>query len=265
MNLQGKNVLLTGAAGGIGAKLAQILAARGARVALVGRNNESLAQLQAQIADLGGTAVVITADLLQTARLHEIASRCLESLGPVDLLINVAGQLSFRPFDEEDPAVLEQIIRLNLITPMLLSRSLLPQMRQQQGRIVNIGSTFGSIGFAWFSAYSASKFGLRGFSEALRRELEDSGVGVTYIAPRAVRTPFNTGPVYRMAEAVKMNLDEPERVAEQIVAAIEAEAQERHLGFPEKLFARINAVLPRLVDGALRKQNRIMESFARER
>jgi len=265
MNLQGKNVLLTGAAGGIGANLAQMLATRGARVALVGRNRESLAQLQAQIADQGGTAVVITADLLETTRLGEIARRCQDSLGPVDLLINVAGQLSFRPFDEEDPAVLEQIIRLNLITPMLLSHALLPQLRQRRGRIVNIGSTFGSIGFAWFSAYSASKFGLRGFSEALRRELKDSGVGVSYIAPRAVRTPFNTGAVYRMAEAVKMNMDEPERVAKQIVAAIESETSERHLGFPEKLFARINAILPRLVDGALRKQNRSMEAFARER
>lgn len=263
MKLMGKNVLLTGAAGGIGARLAQELTKRGARVALVGRNADALAQLHARITDSGGEAVVVTADLLETSQLGELVARCNDTLGGIDLLINVAGQLSFRPFEEEDPAVLEGIIRLNLVTPMLLTRALLAQLRERGGRIINIGSTFGAIGFAWFSAYSASKFGLRGFSEALRRELEGSGVGVSYIAPRAVRTPFNTGAIYRMAEAVGMHMDEPEWVVKQIVTAIETDSLETHLGFPEKLFARINAVLPRLVDAALRKRNRAMEAFAK--
>ena len=75
---------------------------------------------------------------------------------------------------------------------MLLVRQLLPEMvARGDGRIVNVGSTFGSIGFAWFAAYSASKFGLRGFSEALRRELDGTGVTVTYVAPRAVK-PLST-------------------------------------------------------------------------
>jgi short-subunit dehydrogenase len=255
--------MLTGAGGGIGARLAQALAERGARVALVGRDANALAQVQAQIKHGRGEAVVVSADLLETSRLDEVVARCRDALGGIDLLINVAGQLSFCPFDEEDPAVLERIIRLNLITPMLLTRALLPQLRERGGRIVNIGSTFGAIGFAWFSAYSASKFGLRGFSEALRRELEGSGVGVSYIAPRAVRTPFNTAAIYRMAEAVGMHMDEPAWVVKRIVTAIESDISETHLGFPERLFARINAVLPRLVDAALRKQNRAMEAFAR--
>ncbi|OGT92810.1 MAG: short chain dehydrogenase, partial [Gammaproteobacteria bacterium RIFOXYA12_FULL_61_12] len=186
-------------------------------------------------------------------------------LGGIDLLINVAGLLSFRPFAEEDPALLERIVQLNLITPMLLARQALPHLlKAGSGRIVNVGSTFGSIGFAWFSAYSASKFGLRGFSEALRRELDGTGVGVTYIAPRAVRTKLNTGAIYRMAEAVKMNMDEPDWVVAQIMAAIDRDAKDVYLGFPEKLFVRINALLPRLVDSALRQQNRVMAAFARE-
>ena len=85
--------------------------------------------------------------------------------------------MSFRPFSEEDPTVIERIVRLNTLVPMLLTRQLLPQLLSQgSGRIVNVGSTFGSIAFAWFATYSTSKFGLRGFSEALRRELADSGV-----------------------------------------------------------------------------------------
>jgi len=147
---------------------------------------------------------------------------------------------------------------------MLLARYAAPEMLARgAGRIVNIGSTFGSIGFAWFAAYSASKFGLRGLSEALRRELDGSGVGVTYVAPRAVKTRLNTGAVYQMAEAIHMRMDEPDWVAEEIVSAIERDAKDVYLGFPEKLFARLNSILPRWVDAGLRKQNQVMAAFAR--
>ena len=216
--------------------------------------------------------MTLAARCMQPARICSIAAAREQAvdalrdlLGGVDLLINCAGLLSFRPFAEEDPAVLERIVQLNLVTPMLLVRQLLPAMLERgSGRIVNVGSTFGSIGFAWFAAYSASKFGLRGFSESLRRELEGTGVGVTYVAPRAVKTSLNTGAVYRMAEATKMNMDEPAWVAAGIVAAIEEDAKDVYLGFPEKFFARLNSFLPRLVDGGLRKQNRVMEPFARD-
>jgi short-subunit dehydrogenase len=264
MKLAGARILLTGAAGGIGAAVAEGLAARGARLALVDRNAEALDRLQAKLSAGGGTCHVVPADLLDAAARNGAVEQAADALGGIDILINNAGLLSFRPFDEEDPVQLERIIQLNLLTPMLLTRQVLPLLKAGGGRIVNIGSTFGTIGFAWFTAYSASKFGLRGFSEALRRELDGSGVGVTYIAPRAVKTRLNTGAVYRMAEATGMNMDAPEWVAAQVVSAIEADRKDIYLGFPEKLFARINGVFPRLVDAALRKQNRVMEGFARE-
>jgi short-subunit dehydrogenase len=105
---------------------------------------------------------------------------------------------------------------------------------------------------------------MRGFSEALRRELEGSGVNVTYIAPRAIKTPLNSPAVYRMAEKVKMNMDEPADIARAIIRAIEQDKKDSYLGFPESLFVRINAVLPRLVDGSLRKQNQIMREYTHE-
>ncbi len=127
-----------------------------------------------------------------------------------------------------------------------------------------MGSTFGSIAFACFASYSASKFALRGFSEALRREVKGTGVSVNYIAPRAIKTPFNTEAVYKMAKVVGMNMDEPKWVAEKIVQSIKKEAKDVYLGFPEKLFVRINAILPRVVDKALAKQNKQMAEFARQ-
>jgi short-subunit dehydrogenase len=265
MKLKGARVLLTGAAGGIGSALAMRLLEQGASLALIGRTDGELDSLVGRLRDTGGTVHAASADLLDPDARERVIDELRNLLGGVDLLINCAGLLSFRPFAEEDPALLERIVQLNLVAPMLLVRQLLPEMLERgSGRIVNVGSTFGSIGFAWFTAYSASKFGLRGFSESLRRELEGSGVGVTYVAPRAVRTSLNTGAVYRMAEATGMNMDEPAQVAAAILGAIEKDAKDVYLGFPERLFARLNGFLPRLVDGGLRKQNRVMEPFARE-
>ena len=166
-------------------------------------------------------------------------------------------------FAEQDPGLIQKTVEINTLAPMLLARAVLPAMiEQDSGQIVNIGSTFGSIGFAWFSAYSASKYALRGFSQALRRELAETGIKVTYIAPRAVKTSINSQAVYEMAKAVKMNMDEPDAVAEQIVKCIRKGDKETHLGFPESFFVRINAVFPGLVDRAVRKQNRAARKHA---
>jgi len=154
-------------------------------------------------------------------------------------------------------------MEINVLGPMLLTRAVLPTMlAQDSGRIVNIGSTFGSIGFAWFAAYSASKFALRGFSQALRRELRETGIEVTYIAPRAVRTAINSPAVYDMARAVNMNMDEPDQVAQQIIATLRKRNKECYFGFPESLFVRINALFPGIVDRATRKQNRTARKYA---
>ena len=264
MNLQESRVLLTGAAGGIGAALANRLVQRGAHLVLLGRDEKALAALAERLRVAGQPVHALPVDLLDPLARQLAVAHSIELLGGVDLLINCAGLSSFRPFPDEAEQHIEHIVQLNLLTPMLLARQLLPGMLARgQGRIVNIGSTFGSIGFAWFTAYSASKFGLRGFSEALRRELDGTGVGVTYVAPRAVKTGFNTSAVYRMAEEVKMHMDAPDWVAEKIVAAIETGAKDLYLGFPEKLFARLNGFIPRFIDGGLRRQNRLMERFAR--
>lgn len=265
MDLKGTRILLTGANGGIGAALAERFAARGAGLVLVGRDGGALESLVDRIGDAHGIAAhALAADLLDGASRDRVVDDARARLGGIDVLVSAAGTMSFRPFVDEDPAGLERLVRLNLVVPMAMTQRLLPEMiARRSGRIVNIGSTFGSIGFAWFTAYSASKFGLRGFSEALRRELDGTGVGVTHVAPRGVRTGFNSDAVYRMAAATGMHMDEPAWVAERIVEAIERDARDLGLGFPERFFARLNAVLPRLVDGGLRKQNRTTAQYAR--
>ena len=127
-------------------------------------------------------------------------------------------------------------------------------MNLECARVLNIGSTFGSIGFPGFSAYSASKFGLRGFSEALSRELADTGTTVQYAAPRATRTSLNTEAVYSLNDALGNRIDDPADVADRLVTFIESDKATLFVGWPERLYVLINAVNAGLVSRALRPQ-----------
>jgi len=262
VELRDKKIVLTGAAGGIGSLLAARLAERGAHLALVDANEDALKAVAGGIKH----SKVVAGDLSSDEGCHAIADAARRALGQVDILINLAGMMSFRCFEDEEIGVMERIVQVNLLGAMRLTRYLLPGMLERnQGRIINVGSVFGSIGFAYFSAYSASKFGLRGFSEALRRELHDTGIKVMYLAPRAVKTPLNTGRIMRMGAATKMNMDTPEVVVEKILQAVDSNRKEVYIGFPESLFVQINQRFPRLVDKALAAQNRIARKFAKEK
>jgi len=260
MKVKNRRLVLTGAAGGMGQILARELHARGARLALVDANADALSAVAEQL----DGALAVSSDLSTAKGCQVVADQCRELLGGVDMLVNLAGLNSFAAYEDETAEKIELMMHVNLLAPMWLSRALLPEMQQRNsGHIVNVGSTFGSIGFAYFAAYSASKFGLRGFSEALRRELADTGVQVSYIAPRAVKTAMNSDAVNHMGKATGMNMDEPEAIVAKIISAIEADKKDAYFGFPESLFVRVNAILPRLVDGALAAQNRIARTFAK--
>lgn len=263
MQLNDARVLLTGACGGIGREIAALLIHAGANVALAGRDEDILQELYSEIRGRGKAASVITVDLAQPDGPEQITQQALAALGHIDVLINNAGILDFREFAEQAPGQIERLYRINLIGPVLLTRAVLPHMlRKGSGHIVNIGSTFGSIAFAYFAAYSSSKFAMRGFSEALRRELDDTDIHLTYIAPRATQTGLNSAAVYRMNEALGVGMDTPQQVAAQIVRAIERDARDVYIGWPERFFVRINAILPRLVDRVMRKQHNQMATFA---
>jgi short-subunit dehydrogenase len=174
-----------------------------------------------------------------------------------DILINLAGIQHFGPVERQSPEHLAASYMVNLVAPVRLTQAVLPSMKARgAGQIVNIGSIFGSINFAHFATYSSAKAGLRGFSQALRRELSGTGVGVTYIAPRAVRTPLNSPAVMQFAAITHMNMDDPDVIARRIVKAIRADRRDVYFGFPESLFVRINAIAPALVDGALAANDR---------
>jgi short-subunit dehydrogenase len=262
MKLDGARILLTGASGGLGSALATALARRGARLGLAGRRHEPLQALAGTLATAGAEVVPLVEELTADGAPGRLVQAMQAHFGGIDVLVNNAGISAFTDFASQDPASIAATVQTNVTAPLLLTRAVLPQLLAQgHGAVVNIGSMFGSIACAWFAGYSTSKFALRGFSEALRREVAGSGVAVLYAAPRALRTPINGPAVERMAAAIDMPMDDPAPVAERIVRALERGRKEIYLGYPEALFVRLNGLLPRLVDTALRRQNRQMRRF----
>ena len=263
MKISGSTVLITGASGGIGGAIARQLVQRGASLILLNRDSEKLETFAAELRAAGGKVHTLVGDLAATGQPVSLVQAALVKAGSIDILINCAGVQNFGFFAQESAADTATLFNINTIAPIAMANAVLPHMLQKgKGRIVNVGSIFGSIGFPCFASYSASKFALRGFSEALRRELAGTGVGVTYVAPRFTRTAFNRSAVSRMANALKMNQDEPEYVAASVIASIERDGRDNYLGWPEKLFVRINSILPRLVDPSLIKQVSLMRPFA---
>jgi short-subunit dehydrogenase len=272
MNLNGKRILLTGAAGGIGQPLAFALSKKGAKLALVDRDQARIEMLCKKINQLGGidgtggTAMSVISDFQAIETTPNAAQTVVDVatslLGGVDILINSAGILDFTSFTEQSMARISQMMHINATVPIQLTRALLPKLLAQNGgQIVNIGSIFGSIGFPHYATYSASKFALHGFSQALRRELVDTDISVTYIAPRAIKTSMNDQIASKMLEATKTAMDEPHLVVEEIIKAIEADKHEHYIGQPESFFAWLNGFLPSLVNIGLKKQARIARKF----
>ena len=261
MDLHNKTVLLTGASGGIGVALAELLAAQGARLLLSGRNENALTALRDSLP--GSRHQVLCADLSSPDSLQKLALKA--ATAGVDILINNAGIGELSLVGEMDETNIQRLIDLNLGAPIKLTNALLPALKQRpQAAIVNIGSILGSIGLAGNTTYCASKFGLRGFSEALRRELSDSQVRVIYFAPRATATDFNDGPTQAMNRELGNQVDPAHTVAEALIRVLQKNtANYRYLGWPEKLFVRINSLLPRIVDGAVKKQLPVVRRYAR--
>lgn len=187
MPLAGRSAVVTGASRGIGAATARALAAAGARVALIAR---SASELETLAAELGNGAAAIPADLADESALDAAAAQAGRLLGDSpDILVNNAGIFRVAPAGKMPVAVFAQVVELNLLVPFRVTRAFLPGMlARRSGHVVNLGSVADRQAFPENSAYSASKFGLRGMHEVLRAELRGSGVRATLVSPGAVDT-----------------------------------------------------------------------------
>ena len=254
-----KITLITGAGSGIGRALAQEAARRGHQLILVGRTG---ARLQESAAMMGEAPVTcVAADVTTPEGRAAVAAAVAAAGGRLDVLINNAGTLGVGHLSDIDDDALQRMCDTNLVAPMALTRDLLPALIAARGRVVNIGSVFGDIAYPFFAAYSATKFGLRGFSDALRRELSGRGVGVTYIAPRATSTAAESQ-FAPLIDPMDMTLDSPERVAAEAWKAIAAGRRECFPRGKEKFFVRIQRMFPALIDRAVGAQARDRRTLA---
>ena len=259
MKASDARVLLTGASGGIGRAVADALLAAGASLLLVGRDGARLQQLLRTLAERHpGTAERLAwqcAHLDRDDDLWQLAGTA--AAWSCNVLVHGAGVPAFGRLQTLAPAQMRAALDTNLLAPMLLTQALLPHLRAlPRAQVICIGSAMGRIGLPGFSVYCASKFGLRGFAEALRRELADSSVAVQYLGPRSTSTDFNTPGVEEYNRATGTAMDRPERVAQALLRQLENESPERFIGFPETLAVRLNGLAAPWLDGAFDKHRR---------
>jgi short-subunit dehydrogenase len=245
--LAGQVAIVTGASAGIGAATARELARRGARVVLAARR---LAELEAQarsIVDRGGEATAIPTDISDAAQVERLVRHTHDAYGKVDVLVNNAGigwtKLLVRSSAEE----ITRTVDINLTGAILMARAVLPGMlERRQGAIINVSSVCGRV--AVEPLYSATKYGIRGLSLALRRQLAGSNVSVSLVSPGNIRT--------EMTKDIEEPMAEPEIVANAIANLITH--PRREVVVPRKHYAAVwlEQGLPSLADLAYRWRHR---------
>jgi short-subunit dehydrogenase len=229
MQIPGSHVLVTGASSGIGAALARQLADQGATVGLVARRQDRLAQVLEDCQKAAPHSRMWVADLADLDRAGAVALEAWDAFGHLDAIVNNAGVPMRRATPKLDRATLEWVMRVNFLAPAHMTLTLLPAMMARgAGMIVNVSSVAGRLGNANEAAYSASKFALCGWSEAIAVDLWDSGIVVRLVNPGPIDTeiwdlPDNDDPIY---SGPKISADE---MAQGIVAAMVGDTFEHYV------------------------------------
>jgi 2-hydroxycyclohexanecarboxyl-CoA dehydrogenase len=191
MNLNGKTAVVTGAASGIGKATALELARAGARVILADINEQRGADTQREAEAAGLPAEYLKVDITDAESTSRFASEALKRAGRVDILVNAAGWGRTQPFIENPPEFWDQVMNINLMGPIRLTRHLLPPMFEARaGKIVNVASDAGRVGSLGETVYSAAKGGLIAFTKGLARESARYGITVNCVCPGPTDTPL---------------------------------------------------------------------------
>ncbi len=187
--LEGRVALVSGASSGIGEATALALAAQGARVAVAARRRDRLDALAGRIGAEGGEALVVVADFAKEAQAQRAVAETEAHFGRLDILVNNAGVMYLEPVDSADLGRWRHMLELNVLGLIAATQAALPGMRRRRGgHIVNVASTAGRLATANAAGYAATKFGVVGFSEALRKEVYKDNIRVTVIEPGLVET-----------------------------------------------------------------------------
>lgn len=225
MNISGKRVLVTGGSSGIGFALAEALLAKGALVAISGRRPEAVTASVQVLRTDGSTVHGIVADVATAGGRAATLEQALIALGGLDILVNNAGGVRAGRLENVPEAELQAMIDVDLVAPILLTRSALPALRESgDAMVVNIASGIALIGAPFYATYAAVKAGLARFGEALRRELKGEGVHVLTAYPGGTDTPMMKS--NRAGPELGFTREPASAVADAITEGIEANAFE---------------------------------------
>ena len=230
----GKAILITGAAGGLGAALCHGFAAQGARIAAMDRDRE---RLDALVASLPAGTLAIAGDLTDPVLCEDAVRQTVARFGALDVLVNNAGISHRSLLADTDPAVIRRVMEVNFFGALQITHAALPHLIDTRGMVAAISSVAGFAPLLGRTGYSASKHALHGFFDTLRTEVEDRGVGVTLVCPSFIATGIGgaaLGGQGGSAAAARITAggeSQPEDIARRIVDAI---AQRRRLLLPDR-------------------------------
>jgi short-subunit dehydrogenase len=269
-SLLGKTVVITGGSRGLGLALAREVSAQGARVAICGRDADSLERARHSLEQLGAEVLAAPCDITEPSSVSHLFQQIRERFGPVDVLINNAGVIEVGPAETMSVADYEEAMATNFWGMLYPTLAVLPDMRQRKsGRIVNITSIGGKLGIPHLLPYSASKFAAVGFSQGLRAEAAADGIKVVTVCPGLMRTGSPRNAIFRgrhrseyawfsISDALPGLSISAESAARRIVAACRRGDAEVLFPLPARLAAVVNAVAPGLSADALSLVDRVL-------
>lgn len=221
MPLTDKVAIITGASSGIGAQIAYALAAQGANVVLTARREDTLNSIRDQIIADGGQALVVPGDITLASTAETIVAQTLKTFGTVDILINNAGYAPPALLHEMDEDVWDTTLAVCLKSVYLMTHAVLPTLLEKNtGHILSISSVAGKNGYPRRTAYCAAKWGLQGFSAALREEIQDTDINVYTVNPGPVATEWWDTADDSQSDEVMARMIQPETIAEAVVYAL---------------------------------------------
>lgn len=271
----GRTVLVTGGSRGLGLDVARELLRMGARVAICGRDEDTLDRARADLERLG-VAIAVRCDMTVKDDVDLLVKEVAARLGPIDALVNNAGLITVGPVETMEIEDFDDALDTNFWGPLHAIRAVMPEMRRRHaGRIVNIASIGGKIGTPHLAPYSASKFALVGLSETLRAELARDGIVVTTVCPGLMRTGSPRHAYFKgrhraefawfsIGDSLPVLSMDAERAARQVVAALCSGEAERVLSLPAKIGALAHALSPGLTLEVMAIANRLLPTAGDE-
>ncbi|MBE9171066.1 SDR family NAD(P)-dependent oxidoreductase [Pleurocapsales cyanobacterium LEGE 06147] len=249
MNIREKIALVTGASRGIGRAIAIELAKQGIkRLILVARDRQRLAEVATEIKPLGVEVITLALDLTQPISTNIAIAQAWRSYGPIQLLVNCAGVAHQAPFLQSQLPKVEEEVSLNLMGMFTITRSIARRMAaQQEGTIVNMSSLMGKVAAPTMATYSATKFAILGFSQALRTELAPYNIKVIALLPSLTSTDM-TRDLKLFRWVMPMT---PERVARSLISGLEKDASEILVGWQSHLAVWCQRIFPWLLEKIL--------------